>query len=99
MGHEGTELVKMYVSRTPAIFPSLTSHIFGSKPIVQDLRIILQPIDSVFFPGAPKEAKVHEGFLDAHEHSALEVHQWTRVTIKTWKAKEVMVVGHSLGEY
>ncbi|TFL02233.1 lipase [Pterulicium gracile] len=100
-GGDGFDTQYWFVGWDPVLKTVVVGHegteLVKIKPIVQDLRIILQPIDSVFFPGAPKEAKVHEGFLDAHEHSALEVHQWTRVTIKTWKAKEVMVVGHSLG--
>lgn len=66
-------------------------------PLLTDIDIIQEPLDSSLFPGIGSSVKVHSGFRGAQSRPARAVLSAVQTAISQFNATQVTVTGHSLG--
>ncbi|KAH8989455.1 lipase class 3 family protein [Lactarius akahatsu] len=66
-------------------------------PILIDIDLILEPLDSPLFPGVPSSVKVHDGFALEQASTAPKILFYVQQTLSVHGTSSVTVVGHSLG--
>lgn len=66
-------------------------------PVLTDADIFMKKLDSTLFPGISSSVEVHAGFADAQSAAASDVLSAVKTAISRFGAKEVTLVGHSLG--
>ncbi|TFK48454.1 lipase [Heliocybe sulcata] len=66
-------------------------------PIIEDVDIITENLDSSLFPGVPSSIRVHQGFADAQARSATDVLSAVQTALSQFNASTVTTTGHSLG--
>lgn len=100
-GGDGSDTQFWYVGYDPTLQTIIVVHqgTAASKiiPILTDVDLFLDGLDSTLFPGVPSSVKVHNGFRDAQARAANDVLSAVTTGINTYGTKSVVVVGHSLG--
>ncbi|KAH9951087.1 Alpha/Beta hydrolase protein [Amylocystis lapponica] len=100
-GGDGDSTQYWFVGYDPSLTTVIVSH-QGTKPsdflsLLTDGDIAKTTLDSDLFPGLSSDIEVHEGFADAQSSTASDVLSAVQKAISTYSAKQVTIVGHSLG--
>ncbi|KAH9055743.1 lipase class 3 family protein [Lactarius vividus] len=66
-------------------------------PILTDINLLREPLDSSLFPGVPSSVEVHDGFASEQARTASAILSAVQQTLSAHSASSVTVVGHSLG--
>ncbi|KAK7685750.1 hypothetical protein QCA50_011096 [Cerrena zonata] len=100
-GGDGDVTQFWYVGFDPTLKTVIVSHqgTDTSKllPLLTDIDIIQEPLDSSLFPGIGSSVKVHSGFRGAQSRAARPVLAAVQTALSRFNATQVTITGHSLG--
>ncbi|KAH9055744.1 lipase class 3 family protein [Lactarius vividus] len=66
-------------------------------PILTDINLLREPLDSSLFPGVSSSVKAHVGFASEQAKTASTILSAVQQTLSAHSASSVTIVGHSLG--
>ncbi|KAF8872862.1 lipase [Infundibulicybe gibba] len=98
-GGDGALVQYWYVGYDPALQTTIVAY-QGTKPtkivpILTNIKLTLDSLDSFLFPGISRFVKIHNGFGEAQDrHSVLAA---VKTAFAEYGTKKVTLVGHSLG--
>ncbi|KAJ6475056.1 Alpha/Beta hydrolase protein [Mycena vitilis] len=100
-GGMGNAVQFFFVGYYPKSNSVIVSH-QGTDPVklmsdLTDLNVLKGELNSTLFPNAPAGLEIHSGFRDEHALTADEIRTEVQRLIADKGAKQVTVVGHSLG--
>ncbi|KAI0648795.1 lipase [Trametes meyenii] len=100
-GGDGDATQFWFAGFDPAVQEVIVSH-QGTNfseflPVLEDISILLEPLDTVLFPGLPSTVLVHSGFSSHQSKTALDILQAVQTGVSKFGAKQVTVSAHSLG--
>lgn len=100
-GGDGDDVQYWYVGYDPSLKTVIVSHQGTDpselEPLLTDGDIEKTTLDPSLFPGISSSIEVHSGFADAQAATATQVLAAVQTAIKKYGAKQVTMVGHSLG--
>ncbi|KAK7685758.1 hypothetical protein QCA50_011104 [Cerrena zonata] len=100
-GGDGAVVQYWYVGYDPVLKTVIVSH-QGTEaekilPVLTDIDIIQQRLDTTLFPGISSSILAHAGFAGAQARAANDVLAAVRVALTNFSATSVTLTGHSLG--
>ncbi|KAI0765180.1 Alpha/Beta hydrolase protein [Fomes fomentarius] len=100
-GGDGDGIQQYFIGYWPEKDAVVVAH-EGTNPqkILSDLTDIhawMRHLNLILFPGVSTTIMVHSGFANEHEKTAQDILAQVNLTLSHTKAKNVFVVGHSLG--
>lgn len=100
-GGDGDDVQYWYVGYDPSLKTVIVSHQGTDpselEPLLTDGDVEKTTLDASLFPGISSSIEVHSGFADAQAATATQVLAAVQTAIKKYGAKQVTMVGHSLG--
>ncbi|KAJ3574449.1 hypothetical protein NP233_g1765 [Leucocoprinus birnbaumii] len=101
VGGNGLSVQFWYVGFSPSLNSVIVAHQGTDntklEPLLTDAMILLRSLDPGLFPGLSSNILVHAGFAGTHAQTATAILSAVRQTITKYQAKQVTIVGHSLG--
>ncbi|CCM02650.1 uncharacterized protein FIBRA_04754 [Fibroporia radiculosa] len=100
-GGNGDTIQFWFVGYDPSLSSVIVSH-QGTDPeeiwsLVTDAKIVQVKLNSTLFPELSSDIEVHDGFADEHAKTATDVLSAVQSAMSKYGAKDVTLVGHSLG--
>ncbi|KAI0670760.1 alpha/beta-hydrolase [Trametes maxima] len=100
-GGDGAAIQQFFVGYWPEQNSVVVAH-EGTDPTklesdLTDINFFLDDLDSTLFPGLPSGVQAHNGFADEHAKTASTILTEVKNLLAKNNAKQVVVVGHSLG--
>ncbi|KAI0667866.1 lipase [Trametes maxima] len=100
-GGDGDATQFWFVGFDPAVQEVIVSH-QGTNfseflPVLEDVSILLEPLNAILFPGIPSAISVHSGFSSHQSKTALDILQAVQTGVSKFGAKKVTIPAHSLG--
>ncbi|KAG6332030.1 hypothetical protein ID866_7057 [Astraeus odoratus] len=100
-GGDGAIIQYWYVGYDPNLSTVIVAHQgtdpFLILPVIEDVTILLLPLNPILFPGISSDILVHAGFQAAQAGAASDVLAAVQNAMKEFGATSVTIVGHSLG--
>ncbi|KAF9055682.1 lipase class 3 family protein [Panaeolus papilionaceus] len=100
-GGDGSSVQFWYVGFSPSQNTVIVAHQGTDPSQIQadatDANAFLESLDSTLFPGVSSSVEAHSGFANEHAKTANTILSAVQSTISAHGAKQVTVVGHSLG--
>ncbi|KAF8623158.1 hypothetical protein AX17_007546 [Amanita inopinata Kibby_2008] len=100
-GGDGGSIQFWYVGFSPSLNSVVVGHQGTNFSQIQadltDLDIIMEKLNPTLFPGIDSSVKVHSGFANEQAKTATQVLSAVQTTISKFGARQVALVGHSLG--
>ncbi|GJE91299.1 lipase family protein [Phanerochaete sordida] len=100
-GGDGDDVQYWFVGYDPSLKTVIVSHQGTDpselEPLLTDGDVEKATLDSSLFPGISSSIEVHSGFADAQASTAPQVLSAVQTAISRYGAKQVTMVGHSLG--
>jgi len=100
-GGDGSSTQFWYVGYAPAQGTVIVAHqgtdTSKIQPLLTDAEAVYSSLDPSLFPGVSSSVEAHDGFQKAQAKAAPQVLAAVQKAISSYGAKQVTIVGHSLG--
>nr|GAT53480.1 predicted protein [Mycena chlorophos] len=100
-GGDGNSVQYWYVGWDPKLETVIVAHQGTNTsqllPVLTDASFVLESLNATLFPGVSSSVKAHSGFANEQAKTATTILSAVQTAISKYGAKNVTLVGHSLG--